>query len=52
MRSIGNPLLAPLVCDNQANNLSWGTSNIHPQKKVLFAAPERERFEQKTRRRR
>jgi hypothetical protein len=49
MRSIGSPLLAPLLCDNQANNLSWGTLNIRTLKKVLFAAPERERFEQKTR---
>src|SRR5215212_7665800 len=32
MRSIGSPLLAPLVCDNQANNLSWGTW-VDPAKK-------------------
>jgi hypothetical protein len=52
MRSIGSPLLAPLLCDNQANNLSWGTENSRTPKKVLFAAPECERFEQKRRRRR
>ena len=34
-------------CDNKANNLSWGIVDIHALKKVLFAAPARERFEQK-----